>query len=385
MNFPSYQSIDLTTTKLKWGYYVPALIEQYRADVRLIGIHVDPAQTCDLHGNLLHSHEEVNYSWLPHKIEQAFRFKKKIGLLIEDEHVCAYPNEQLIDIVNYYQDRPVYWLTQYDQNSIDTHYRVGHRLQCKILEFPWLILNECLMYNKFRPLPTSVPVPNNRTDYRDQPTFFTLTGRYEPFRKRLLEKLIEHNLHRHGLLTVQNGAYTDRDHSLNPYVTFETRPPYDDQPIKTQAKMAAQFLENNMWIGNNTQNFLHIEQTYQHYPMTIIPETSVYNYFATEKSVWPILLGKLFLIFGSTGCMKYIQRFYDIDLSEFLNLEFDDMDSYADQYIDQKLDCMLESNKNFILNSHKFYTQNYQRIHNARRTLGPNLYRFVLDQVARIQ
>jgi hypothetical protein len=241
------------------------------------------------------------------------------------------------------------------------------------------------MYNKFRPLPTSVPVPNNRTDYRDQPTFFTLTGRYEPFRKRLLEKLIEHNLLRLGFLTVQNVAYTDRDHSLNPYVTFETRPPYDDQPIKTQAKMAAQFLENNMWIGNNTQNFLHIEQTYQHYPMTIIPETSVYNYFATEKSVWPILLGKLFLIFGSTGCMKYIQRFYDIDLSEFLNLEFDDMDSYADQYIDQKLDCMLESNKNFILNSHKFYNQNYQRIQAARRTLGPNLYRFVLDQVARIQ
>jgi phenylalanine-4-hydroxylase len=140
-------------------------------------------------------------------------------------------------------------------------------------------------------------------------------------------------------------------------------------------------LEKNTWIGCNTQNFLHIEQAYQQYPMTVIPETSVYDYFSTEKSVWPALLGKLFLIFGSTGCMKYIQRFYDIDLSEFLNLEFDSMDSYYDQ----KLDCMLESNKNFILNSHKFYNQNYQRIHNARSTMGPNLYRFVLDQVSRIQ
>ena len=149
--------------------------------------------------------------------------------------------------------------------------------------------------------------------------------------------------------------------------------------------MAAQFLKKNTWIGCNTDNFLHIEQTYQHYPMTVIPETAVYDYFSTEKSVWPALLGKLFLIFGSTGCMKYIQRFYDIDLSEFLNLDYDCVELTRNWDFDRRLDCMLESNKNFILNSHKFYNQNYQRIHNARSTLGPNLYRFVLDQVARIQ
>jgi hypothetical protein len=382
MKFPSYQSIDLTIAKLKWGYYVPALIEQYRPDVRLIGIHLDPTQTCDLHGNLAQSHEDVDYSWLPHKIEQAFRFKKKIGLLIEDEHVCPYPNEQLIEIVNYYQDRPVYWLTQYDQNRIVTHYQVGHRLQCKTLELPWLILNECLMYDKFKqhcgPALSFDKIIDNKKN-----AFFTLTGRYEPFRKRLLEKLVQHDLHTHGLLTVANDLH--KYNNLRQYVTVESRPPYSDQPIKTHAKMAAQFLQNNMWIGTNTQNFLYIEQTYRHYPMAIIPETSAHNYFSTEKSVWPALLGKLFLIFGSTGCMKYIQRFYDIDLSEFLNLEFDSMESSTDQYVDQKLDCMLESNKNFILNSHKFYNQNHQRIHNARNTIDPNLYRFVMDQVSRIQ
>jgi hypothetical protein len=149
--------------------------------------------------------------------------------------------------------------------------------------------------------------------------------------------------------------------------------------------MAAQFLENNMWTGSNTQNFLHIEQTYSNYPLAIIPETFFSNYFSTEKSVWPALLGKLFLIFGSAGCMNYIQRFYDIDLLEFLNLDYDCVERTRDWDIDRRLDCMLESNKNFILNSHKFYNQNYQRIQAARRTLGPNLYQFVLDQVSRIQ
>jgi hypothetical protein len=374
MKFPSYQSIDLTTAKLKWGYYVPALIEQYRPDIRLIGIHLDLKEITDEWGNLTQSHADVDYSWLPHKIEQAFRFKKKIGLLIEDEHVCPFPNKQLIDIVNYYQDRPVYWLTQYDQNRIGTHYQVGHGIQCKILELPWLILNECLMYDKVKP----TMVSSKTMTRTDQNAFFTLTGRYEPFRERLLEKLVEHGLHQHGLLTA---LHVPHNPDLKNHVTINSDGPYGNRLIKSHAPMAVQFMEKNTWIGCNTQNFLHMEQAYQHYPMTIIPETSVYNYFSTEKSVWPALLGKLFLIFGSAGCMKYVQRFYDIDLSEFLNLDFDSMHSCDDQ----KLDCMLESNKNFILNSHKFYNQNYQRIQAARRTLGSNLYRFVLDQVHRIQ
>jgi hypothetical protein len=378
MKFPSYHDIDLTTTKLKWGYYVPALIEQYRPDIRLISIHVDLSKITDQHGNLVKIHKDVDYSWLPHKIEQAFRFKKKIGLLIEDEHVCPFPNEQLIDIVNYYQDRPVYWLTQYDQNRIVTHYQVGHGLKCKILELPWLILNECLMYDQVKP----TIVSRKRMIHTDKNAFFTLTGRYEPFRERLLEKLVEHGLHQHGLLTA---LHVPQNPDLKDHVTLNSDGPYGDRFIKSHAPMAVQFLKKNTWIGCNTQNFLHMEQTYQHYPMTIIPETSVYNYFSTEKSVWPALLGKLFLIVGSAGCMKYIQRFYDIDLLKFLNLEFDNIESHTLNYVDQKLDCMLESNKNFISNPYKFYNQNYQRIQSARNTIGPNLYRFVLDQVARIQ
>jgi hypothetical protein len=130
---------------------------------------------------------------------------------------------------------------------------------------------------------------------------------------------------------------------------------------------------------------LHIEQTYLHYPLAIIPETCPYDYFATEKSVWPALLGKLFLIFGSAGCMKYIQRFYDIDMSEHLDLEFDNIHPETDQDLDHKLDLMLDRNRAFVLNAHQFHDQNYQRLQAARNTLGPNLYRFVQEQVAQIQ
>lgn len=378
MTFPSYKTIDLTNTKLKWGYYVPALIEQYRPDIQLIDIHVDLSKFADLHGNLIKAHGECDYSWLPHKIEQALRFNQKIGLLIEDEHVQNSPNKQLIDIVNYYRDQPVYWLTHHDQKRINKLYQKAHGIQCKILEFPWVTLNECLMYDKVKPT-----IISRRTmPHTNKNAFFTMTGRYEPFRERLLEKLVEHDLHPHGLLTT---VHVPHNPDLKNYVTINSDNIYGNRPIKSHAPMAAQFLEKNIWISCNTQNFLRIERTYQHYPLTIITETFFHDYFSTEKSAWPALLGKLFLTFGSDGCMKNIQRFYDINLSEFLNLDFDNMRITNHQQLELKLDCMLESNKNFILNSHKFYNQNYQRIQDARNAFGPNMYQFVLNQINLIQ
>jgi len=381
MSFPSYRDINLATTPLKWGYYVPGLIEQHRPDIKLIEIHLDLTRVGNEHGHLEISHPDTDYNWLPARIEHALKANRKVGLLFEDEWLSD-RNDQFSDIVNYYQDQSVYCLTQHDRKKIDIHYRGTHRLRGKILELPWVILNECLMYNNVKQHRVPSVISKGSTPHNK---FFTLTGRYEPFRKRLLEKLIEHGLDCHGRLTIQNTPGNTQAYGLGDRVAVEPHYPYGNQPIKSHAKMAAQFEQNNHWISCNTQNFLHIEQTYLRYPLAIIPETYFYNYFATEKSVWPALLGKLFLIFGSAGCMQYIQRFYDIDMSEFLNLEFDRMNIHNDQDIDRKLDLMLDLNRDFILNAHQFHDQNYQRLQAARNTLGPNLYQFVLEQVAQIQ
>ena len=84
--------------------------------------------------------------------------------------------------------------------------------------------------------------------------------------------------------------------------------------------------------------------------------------------------------------MQNIQRFYDVDMSQFLNLEFDRMNfNTTDQDLDRKLDLMLDLNREFILNAHQVYDQYRDQLRAARNTLGPNLYRFVQEQVARIQ
>ena len=385
MTFPAYRDIDLATTPLKWGYYVPGLIEQYRPDIELISIQLDLTEILDDYGSIKQPHHNFDYSWLPERIDQSLAQGMRVGLLVEDEHVAFSPNQQLINIVNCYRDQPVYWLTQFDQDRINRHYVGTHGIQCKILELPWVILNECLMYNSVKQHRVPTLVSRGSRFYNDQNTFFTLTGRYEPFRKRLLEKLIDHGLNRHGLLTIQNTEDSIEFYNLRGQVSIESHYPYGDQPIKVHAKMAAQIKQNNHWTSCNTQNFLHIERTYLHYPLAVIPETCPYNYFSTEKSVWPILLGKLFLIFGSAGCMQYIQRFYDVDMSQFLNLDFDSIDILNHHDVDHKLDLMLTRNRDFILDAHRVYDQYRDQLQAARNTLGPNLYRFVQEQVARIQ
>jgi hypothetical protein len=387
MTFPAYKSIDLSTVPLKWGYYVPGLISKYRPDIELIEIRLDFEKNTDGQGSVTHAHQDVDYSWLPEQIEKALSAGKKVGLLVEDEHVGNEKNDQLTDIVNHYQHSPVFWLTQYDQRRIQLIYRLVHGFKCQILELPWLILNECLVYNnvKKHQIPTVFLSRQNREKPNNK--FFTVTGRHLDFKQKLLEALVQHDLDQHGLLTVPEDhadQYISTQYKIGQQVQIDTYQPYQlfrDRPIKQHDKMAAQFLQNNLWLSYNTQNFLYLEKTYLAYPLAIISETDVFNFFATEKSVWPALLGKMFLLAGFPGCMSYIQRFYDINLSEFLNLEFD---LIGPNQLNKKFDLMLGLNREFIVNAKNIYAEHGHKFQEAGNTVGPNLYKFVLAQLSLI-
>jgi hypothetical protein len=388
MSFPAYQDIDLAATPLKWGYYIPGLIDQYRPDIELIEIRLDFAKNTDRWGSVQHRHRDVDYSGLPDQIESALAAGKKVGLLIEDEHVYYEKNHQLTEIVNRYQSESVYWLTQYDSKRIKSIYQDQHGIECKILELPWLILNECLVYNcvkQFR-VPTTILLRRHQQDSASN--FFTVVGKYEPFRKQLLEALVAHDLDQYGLLTVPDQSrdqYSSQHYTFGQQVHPVLDQPYAGTPIRQHDKMAAQFLQNNIWLSCNTQNFLHLERSYIKYPLTIIPETSMTNFFATEKSVWPALLGKMFLILGPADCMSYVQRFYDVDMSEFMDLEFDSIDPVLPEHFSKKINCMLSRNRDFIINAKHVYAQHRDRFQAAQSTIGSNIYKFVLAQLDQIQ
>ena len=197
-HWPAYQDIVLTSTPLKWGYYIPGLIGQYRPDIELIEIRLDFEKNTDCYGNVKHHHRDVDYSDLPGQIESALASGKKVGLLVEDEHVYYEKNHQLVAIVNRYQDNAVYWLTQYDSKRIQSIYRDRHGLECKILELPWLILNECLVYNYIKRFRVPTTIFSRRHQQDPTSNFFNVSGKYQSVRKQLLEALVDHGQDQYG-------------------------------------------------------------------------------------------------------------------------------------------------------------------------------------------
>jgi hypothetical protein len=75
-----------------------------------------------------------------------------------------------------------------------------------------------------------------------------------------------------------------------------------------------------------------------------------------------------------------MQKFYDVDISKFLNLEFDSING-----IDTKIEMMIDQNRDFILNSKKIYAENLDEIQTAKNTITPNMYKFLLSQLNKIE
>jgi hypothetical protein len=125
---------------------------------------------------------------------------------------------------------------------------------------------------------------------------------------------------------------------------------------------------------------LYLDQAYHDIPLAINPETVVSDFKSTEKSIWPILLGKLFLVYGRQGSMTWIQRFYDIDIARFANIEYDLISSSTDRLIK-----MVDDNRDLIKNAHSLYQQLQPELQEARWTLGANLYKFFVSQLEEIK
>jgi hypothetical protein len=146
--------------------------------------------------------------------------------------------------------------------------------------------------------------------------------------------------------------------------------------------IARQVNINGVWVSKNVENYLHIDQKYHHIPLAINPETVTVNFKSTEKSIWPILLGKLFLIYGRPGTMAWIQRFYDIDITRFADTTYDSISGLDSDK--KRLSAMIDTNQELIKNAKHIYQQLQPELESARWTLGKNLYKFFVSQLESI-
>ena len=361
--YPAYENIDLNQYHTVFGYYTLGFIQHHRPDLFVIDIKLKNRSWDS-------PHHLDDYQWLDIKIQQGLSQGRSVAIIVEDEHVAFVANAHLTKILNNYEHSAVYWITMLDHTA-QAAYRDLHQFRIKMLELPWLLLNDCLTYYRVANTVTHfVPNSNNHN-------FFCLIGNTASAHKaKLARELHKKSLSSYGLITVNNNWHFPEDllefcHVNQEVVYTSTDPDY--------AMIARQVNINDTWVSKNVENYLHLDQKYHHIPLAINPETTTLHFKSTEKSMWPVLLGKLFLIYGRPGSMAWIQRFYDVDIAKFADITYDSMP--GPDFDDRRLKRMIDNNQDLIKNAKDIHAQLQCELESARWTFGRNLYKFFVSQL----
>ena len=355
-DFPLYKGLDISKYDLVNGVYTLGIIKQHRPDLEII------------HSGMWQSYRD--YRWLDHKIAAALNSNKTVGIFIWDEDISFDPI--FVKCVLKYQSSPVYVITQLDDVCMLPYKDQGIQ---NIVEVPWWLLNDCLCYYRVRD--SDLLINKFDSDYN----FLCMVNRYEKHKLDLIRELGNAGLYQFGYITVSDHSTVDAD--IQNFCQQSANPPY---PTVTQlnGKIKSNSEVNGIHISANVENFLQIEKQYSNIPLIMNPETSYGCFFTTEKSLWPLLLGRLCLISGRWGIMRNIQRFYDVDFSSYINLEFDEIRGWTEQDQQTRIGTMIAYNKDLIKDSKDIYQSLQLKLEQARWTIGKNMYEFFVQQLAQI-
>jgi hypothetical protein len=341
------------------GYYTLGMIEQYRPDIELI--HLEKWESI------------VEYDWLDRCIADALEKKKIVCIAPWDEDVSYPLNPKLAEAINKYENEAVYWITQFATEGIEW-FRCCHNIRLKIIEIQWWLLNDCLAFESL----STNPVPSTK----EHKNYLCMLGRYEQHKYQLGKQLHNCGLSQYGTITVAYPSDYPKDHiEFSQTCPVKLYPKLNYKLGKTRSNTKI----NNVWASANVENYLALQQEFSDIPLVINPDTTCGVMQMTEKLVWPILLGKLFLLYGNAGITASIQRFYDVDISKFANINFDNIVGWTDEINQQRLNSMINDNRNLIVDCQEVYQQLKPELENARVTVGRNFYKFFVEQLEKIQ
>jgi hypothetical protein len=312
----------------------------------------------------------VDYTWLDEKIQSGLTNKKTVCLFIWDEAISF--SLDFSKCVAKYKSNPVYVITHLDDFCMLNYKDQGIE---NIIEIPWWLLNDALCYYKL--CDKNLQIEEFDSNYN----FLCMINRYEKHKHDLVNELVDADLHKFGYISATNYCRIDKN-KQGLYQLSHTHPyPKLNHP---SGKIRANAEVNGIHVSANVENFLKIEKQYRNIPLIINPETSYGTFMTSEKSLWPLLLGRLCLISGRWRIMRDIQRFYDVDFSSYINLEFDEIHGWTDDLQKTRIRTMISHNKDLIKNSEDIYQSLQSDLEQARWTIGKNMYEFFVQQLAQI-
>ena len=358
--YPEFNQVNLSNYELVNGFGTLGFLKKHRSDC----IFITQDQWQDYN----------DYTWLDQLIKLGLSQGKIVCIVPWDESIINPDGHSKLSVVlNKYIDDPVWMITQLEQEDQDI-YTFQHGIRCKIIEIPWWLLNDCLSY---------YAVTDHIKTEISQQNYLCMLNRFESHKWDLALALKKHHLDTSGLITVRHANAYPKENLE--FCQVNKKIPYSNYPGSLPIVGAATKI-NDVWISNNVENFLFIEKEYSNIPLIINPETTCGIFFSTEKSLWPLLLGKLMLIYGRPGAMRYMQRFYDIDFSIYANLEFDQPSyDWSDKGHQDRLELLINKNRSLIQDCTSVYQTLQPKLESARWTLGSNMYKFFISQLDKIQ
>lgn len=364
MTLPDYKDLDLINEPMWHGYYSLGLLQKYRPDIDLIDLRLNRPDR--------YTQTDHRPGLLSARIRESLDLGRKVLVVPYEEEILAKDVDEISAMLNQFQQDDVTLVSEMDKECQKLlTYQQG--IKCKIVELPFMMVNDCITWTKIRQTRHVRFPPASNHNY------LCMIGRPEGHKHDLARALVRHGLGGHGLITTYQGIVPE---DLLGYCQENlSKPRYDVDKLTTvYRKEAAQFFCDGIWISSNVENFLFIEENYD-MPLIIHPESTLGIFFSTEKSVWPALLGRMYLIYGHPKIMSWAQRWHDVNQESFADLGFDQIDGYTLQDHAKRLDSMIDSNRYLIQNARDIHNRLKGDLESARWTFAKNIYDFFRDQV----
>jgi hypothetical protein len=365
IDIPNLIELDFSNIPLVHGYYSLGIIKKYRPDVELVFMR--------LSSNDQWKDSDLDCSLLTDIIQRHLDNNKIVFVVPFEEYVMNDVDYDFSKILNQFVDDPVYFVTEMDQEQ-SLYWRFQKNVKCKILEIPFILINDAVCYFK-------IAGSANQTPPESSHNFLCMVNRPESSKYDLLEKIYKLGLHKYGLVT-----YRDRHapEFVKQNFIFNKNGPLDPQNLPTSNRQeAGQVLINNILVSSNVANYVHIQTTYD-IPLIINPESTVGIFPATEKSLWPSLLGRMYLIYGHQRIMHWPQRFSSYGPENFCNMSFNNVEGYANKDHELRLEKMLVDNQYLIKHARDVYKQHHSKLEKNKTDFIFNLYNFFKNQISNL-
>lgn len=359
---PDLKDFDLSSVPLFYGYYTLGLIIKFRPDIALVPVRLARFdQWCEYDRD-----PELLYDIISRHLD-----KKQTVLVVPFEEYVMGDDFTFSDTLNQFEDAPVYFVTEMDSEQ-SLYWTFQKRLRCKILELPFILVNDAICYKHIAHIMPDAS-PRHSTH-----NFLCMVNRSEPSKYNLLRKILDFKLHEYGLVT-----YRDRhapEFVRENFTRNALGVPHQHSLPTINRQEAGQIMLGNLLVSINVANFIQIDNNFD-MPLIINAESTVGIFPATEKSIWPALLGRMYLIYGHQHCMQWVSRFCSYGPENFCDISFDDITGYTAQDHDARLERMLSNNTELIKHARDLYHNHRASLEQNRFDFVYNLYGFFRNQI----